>query len=360
MSFLEINNVRFAGTATAVPKNRANNEILWKEKHGSEIPFENFLVQVGVKERRFSNKLTMADLCCKATERLLEDLKWDKDSVDAIICVTVTPDYSLPVNACILQDRLGLSKDCYAQDICMGSSGWVYGLSALSALLKDGNIKRGLLMTGDSKQHWGDGDEDLHFGHSANVSALEYIPGEEGFKFSFGTDGSGYESIILPKSGMRNMEYNEEIIKKFENPTYQSSLEGQMDNADVVNFSVTRVPEAIKSLSKHFNRDYKNSDYVVLHQMSKSIQENIIKKLDIEPSKAISSISSFGNTISASIPLTISTQLKGIVENKQTKFICCGFGGGFSWGSVAFSTEGLVISDLVEVEEDAFENLIWV
>ena len=57
----------------------------------------------------------------------------------------------------------------------------------------------------------------------------------------------------------------------------------------------------------------------------------------------------FGNTSSASIPLTIVTQLKGKVENKLTKFVCCGFGVGLSWGTVAFETRQLIISDLVEL-----------
>lgn len=61
------------------------------------------------------------------------------------------------------------------------------------------------------------------------------------------------------------------------------------------------------------------------------------------------SLIDFGNTSSASIPLTIVTQLKGKVENKLTKFVCCGFGVGLSWGTVAFETRQLIISDLVEL-----------
>ena len=57
----------------------------------------------------------------------------------------------------------------------------------------------------------------------------------------------------------------------------------------------------------------------------------------------------FGNTSSASIPLTIVSQLKGKVENKHTKFLCCGFGIGLSWGSLAFESDSLVLSDLVEI-----------
>ena len=85
---------------------------------------------------------------------------------------------------------------------------------------------------------------------------------------------------------------------------------------------------------------------------------SIRKKLKIDPAKVPSCMYEFGNTSSASIPLTIVTQLKGKFENKPTKFLCCGFGVGLSWGTVEFETKDIVISDLVEVEE--MEDREWV
>ena len=43
------------------------------------------------------------------------------------------------------------------------------------------------------------------------------------------------------------------------------------------------------------------------------------------------------------------TLLKGKIEDKPTKIIGCAFGVGLSWGTVAFETEHLLISELVEV-----------
>lgn len=40
-----------------------------------------------------------------------------------------------------------------------------------------------------------------------------------------------------------------------------------------------------------------------------------------------------------------------MINNVKTKFICCGFGVGLSWGTVAFETENIVIPDLVELED---------
>ena len=79
------------------------------------------------------------------------------------------------------------------------------------------------------------------------------------------------------------------------------------------------------------------------------IDEIIRKKMKYPEEKVPMCLPDFGNTSSASIPLTIVSQLKGKIEKKLTKFICCGFGIGLSWGSVAFDSESIVLSDLVEV-----------
>lgn len=356
MAFLEIKNVRVVGMATAVPKNVAHNSDA--KIGGNDV--DKFIEQIGVSERRESMLLTAADLQVSAVERMLSDLQWEKDSVDAILSVSISPDYPLPVNACMLQDRLGLSRECYAQDISLGCSGWVYGLSVIATLLRDGNIKRGLLVTGDSKMHWGKGREALLFGHAACVTALEYEPGSEGFKFEFGTDGSNYDAIIMPKSGLRNLHYDNEMIKQFEDPFMQHSMEAEMKSLDVFSFSISRVPESISTLCDHFGVDFQTCDYLVLHQANKSINQHICNKMMVDSEKAPSSLERFGNTLSSSIPVTITTQLKGKVEDKKTNFICCGFGVGLSWASVAFSTEHLVLSDLVEVDDHYYDDLKWV
>ena len=84
----------------------------------------------------------------------------------------------------------------------------------------------------------------------------------------------------------------------------------------------------------------------------------IAKKLKFEPSKVPSSMWNFGNTSSASIPLTIVTQLKDSCEKHNVNLLCCGFGVGLSWGTVAFNLDHIVISNLVEVSQKC--RLQWV
>jgi len=353
MAFLSVDNVRIAGLASGVPRNVVNNFEL-KGYEDAKYSVDDFVRSTGVERRRHSEKLTTSDLCFETAERLLADLGWKKEEIDALVFVSQTPDYIYPATACILQNRLGLSKDCYAEDISLGCSGWVYGLSNVAALLSSGSMKKALLLAGDAKGVV-PGDSPL-FGHAGTVTALEYVQGAPGFKFHFGTDGSGYDAIIIPDGGCRNG-VNEKSFKDVEMFGMKSSrIQGYMKGMDVFGFGMTTAPKSVRQLAEHFGFDYLSYDWFVFHQANKSMDDMIVRLLKLAPEKVPCSIFDFGNTSSASIPLTITTQLKG--KANHSKFICCGFGVGLSWGTVAFETDNIVVSDLVEVEDK--EDSKWV
>ena len=199
MAFLSFKNIRIAGISAGVPLKKICNLDL--EGVSSDYSSSDFVEATGILERRVDD-LTTSDLCIAAAERLIEDLKWSKEEIEAIVFVSQNADYILPATACIIQDKMGLSKECYAEDIALGCSGWVYGLSTLAGLMAGGGIKKALLMAGDAKRRAKFNDP--LFGFAGTVTALEYKEGADGFKFHFGTDGSGYDAIIIPDGGSRN------------------------------------------------------------------------------------------------------------------------------------------------------------
>ncbi|MGN0236157.1 MAG: 3-oxoacyl-ACP synthase III family protein [Paludibacteraceae bacterium] len=351
MAFLEFKNVRIAGMAAGVPKHISDNlHPDAEDSVSSEYSPEDFVKTTGVEERRTSSTLCTSDLCYAAAERLIADLGWNKKEITGILFVSQTADYILPATACILQDRLGLSKECYATDMSIGCSGWVYGLSALSALVSSGGIRKALLMVGDARKRCAVGKRDPLFGFAGTVTALEYCEGSEGFQFHFGTDGSGFDAIITPDGGSRN-QITEDSFRLYEYEGKKlSRLQTRMKGMDVFSFGITTAPKSIKKLAEHFKFDYQDADYFVFHQANMKMNDFIVKKLKIDNEKVPASMPKFGNTSSASIPLTIVTQLKDKLT-PNAKLICCGFGVGLSWGTVAFNAGTMVISDLVELTD---------
>lgn len=352
MSFLEIKNVRIVGIAAGVPKSIVNNHELSVEKGeiSSDYSAEMFVKQTGIEERRYSPKLCTSDLCYAAAEQLIKDIGWVKSEIDALLFVSQTADYSSPATACILQDRLGLSKETYAADISMGCTGWVYGLSLAASLASHGMMRKILLCVGDAKRR-AEGPLNPLIGSAGTVTAIEYSEGASGFKFHMGTDGSRYDAIIIPDSGSRNQVKPESFKPEIIDGRPSHRMLARMKGLDVFAFGIYTAPKSVCALAEKFGFNVQDADYLMLHQANIQMNDMIVKKLKFPLDKAPSSIHLFGNTSSASIPVTFVTQLKGKVENRRTRFICCAFGVGLSWGTVVFDTDKLMLSDLVEVDD---------
>lgn len=357
MAFLEFKNVRIAGISAGVPEYIASNlHPLSDDGVSSNYSPEAFVETTGVLERRISDRLTTSDLCYWAAEKLLDDLQWEKEEIEAVVFVSQNADYILPATACVLQDRLGLSKECYAEDISLGCSGWVYGLSNVASLVSTGAIKKALLFAGDAKRR-AQALLDPLFGHAGTATAIEFDEGSDGFCFHLGTDGSGFDAIIIPDGGSRNqVSMNSFSLEEIEGKKMHR-LQTHMKGMDVFSFGITTAPKSVKKLADHWGFNYLDADYFIFHQANMKMNNLIVKKLKLNPEKVPSCMRHFGNTSSASIPLTIVTQLKGAFEDRLTRFICCGFGVGLSWGTVVFETNHIVISDLVEVSNDKADKI---
>ena len=359
MAFLEFKNVRIAGVAAGVPKNVASNlHPSDQDNISHEYTPEDYVKTTGVEERRVSSVLTTSDLSYAAAEQLIKDLGWNKEEIGALIFVSQTPDYILPATACILQDRLGLSKECFAEDVSLGCSGWVYGLSTALGLLGENRVKKALILCGDAKKRFRIDNllRDPLFGSAGTATAVEYSEGAGNIQFHFGTDGSGFDAIVTPDMGSRNPV----TLDSFKMEEYEGKpsmrLMTRMKGMDVFSFGITTAPKTVKKIAEHYGFDYLDYDYFIFHQANMKMNNMIVKKLKLPVDKVPSCMYHFGNTSSASIPLTIVGELKGKFEDKPTKFLCCGFGVGLSWGTVAFETNNIVVSDLVEVSDDEVDK----
>ena len=359
MAFLEFKNVRIAGIAAGVPKNIASNlHPSEDDLISNEYTPEEFVKTTGVRERRVSSVLTTADLGYAAAEQLISDLGWEKSEIEALIFVSQTHDYILPATACILQDRLGLNRECYAFDGSIGCSGWVYGLSTAASLLGNGKMKKVLMICGDAKKRFripGNLLRDPLFGAAGTATALEYKEGATGLQCHFGTDGSGFDAIITPDGGARSPFTPQSFSFEDVEGKQMCRMQARMKGMDVFSFGITTAPKSVKSLAEKYGFNYLDADYFIFHQANMKMNNMIAKKLKLSPEKVPSCMYRFGNTSSASIPLTIVGELPGQCENGK-QFICCGFGVGLSWGTIRFTSDNMIVSNLVEVDDNQIDN----
>lgn len=351
MAFFSIENIAIKGIAAAVPVQEESNreyDLITEQER------KLLIKTIGVESRHVVKKsgLTTADLGLAAAEKLLKETGTSQEDIQILVFVSQTPDYFLPASSILLQNKLGLSKTCMAFDINLGCSGYVYGLSAISSIMSVSKIKKGLLITGDISS-LGAPREDKSvfplFGDAATATLLEYEEGHEKMSFSLQSDGSGYEAIIVREGGMRKPLTREsfDIIEK-EKGISRAPRNLELNGMAVFNFSVTEVPKNIEDFFQKTGTSPESYDYFIMHQANLLMNETIRKKLKFPAEKVPYTLAKYGNTSSASIPLTIVSELKDKASSTLS-LLLCGFGVGLSWGTVSLKTSNLVCPEIIEM-----------
>jgi 3-oxoacyl-[acyl-carrier-protein] synthase III len=350
MAILSVPHVRLKGLSACVPSYTEHNmDYHWISKKERE----NLIKTTGVEKRHIRAKgQTTSDFCYEAALVLMDALQWKKDEIELLVLITQSADYVIPATACILQDRLGFSHHCMAFDINLGCSAYVYGLSIVSSMMSSGMIKKALLMTGDTSSIVPYRDKSTYplFGDAGSVTALEFDPKASPMHFNLQSDGSGYKAIIIPDGGTRNMISRKSFdYKKYGKGIYRNNIQVALDGIEVFNFSLREVAPNIKKTLNFLNMNIADIDYFVFHQANKLINETIRKILRLEKEKMPTSLNEFGNTSSASIPLTMIYALQKELVSKKLTFSLSGFGVGLSWGTAIVQTDTIIVPDLIEI-----------
>ncbi len=344
MAIFQVPNINIAGISACVPEDEYdNNNYDWvSEKERSTL-----IKVIGVEKKHHAKKgTTTSDLCFVAANNLINELNWDRSEIDLLVFVSQSRDYIIPATAGLLQKKLSLPNTCIAFDISLGCSGYVYGLSVIGSMMATGMIKKGLLLTGDISTlntSYKDKSAFPLFGDAGTATAIDLSNNTKPMMFNLQTDGGGYDAIIIPDGGIRNFadkntSFNYETIS---DGIVRNKFNIALDGVKVFNFSLREVRPNVIKLLKEFELTTDDIDYFIFHQANKLMNETIRKQLKLAPEKVPYSLKDFGNTSSASIPLTIVTELSNKVSSSSLTMLLSGFGVGLSWGSVIIDTKNI-------------------
>lgn len=348
-----LRNIKLAGMACAVPKNKVDIKEYYPVFGEKNV--DNFSKLVGVNSKYIaSEKQTSSDLAYTATEKLLENIGWDKSSIDGIIFITETPDYkAVPATACVLHERLGLKEDCFAFDVNLGCSGYVYGIHMVGSYMQQDNIKRMLLLVGDTYSKIISGDDSstaMLFGDGGSATAFERADNTEDIAFLMKTKGEGYRSLIIPAGGCRNPVGIREK-RSFGEGIVRNDYELYMSGTDVFQFSINSVPAVLREFNEIYSISEIDTDLYFLHQGNLFMLKTIAKRAKIPFEKVPVSIDRFGNTSVASIPITICDYMKDFKERQILKTVLCGYGVGLSWGAVSLEIDSSLCMPIIFTDE---------
>ncbi len=354
MALALINSIRLAGVASAVPAS------LWKDgetlqKFGAE-EIRRISSATGIRERHVSTgSLCASDLCEAAAIRLLGDLGWEPGSIDLLVFLSQTPDHLVPATSSILHKRLGLSRTCAALDVSQACSGYVYGLWAASAMMAASGFRRGLLLVGDTLHRLTsplDRATTLLFGDAGTATALTLDPTASGMRFALGTDGTGAANLMVPAGGFRHRRDASTARREPAQGGNERSAEDLfMDGGEIFSFTLREVPALITSLMEQDGCTSADVDAFLFHQASQLVVNHLAVKLKLPAEKVPLSLPAYGNTSSASIPLTMTTALRDKLSSGPRKLLMAGFGAGYSWGGCMLTCGPAACPEIILVPE---------
>lgn len=349
MAVIRYKNVGIKAMSACVPKNVARNKDL-----SYLIPEEEIIKtiqNIGISEHRYVDpEVCSSDLCQKAAELLMRDNDIEPSSIDMLIFLSQTPDYHQPSTSPLLQHKLGLSKKCACFDVSLACSGYVYGLSIAYAFASMPGIDNVLLLVGETMSKTVSKYDKVSmplFGDAGTATLI--TKGEFGESvFSLNSDGSGSDVIKMPYGGYRNQSSAEGLVeRKDDHGNIRNGEQFYMDGIGVFNFGIKEEPKDIKLLLQESGLNIGDIDLLIYHQANRFMTDFFSKKLKISSEKTPYCLDRYGNTSSASIPLTIVSEL----ENKypeRNKVVLSGFGAGLSWGSALVNLSRCKISKLTD------------
>jgi 3-oxoacyl-[acyl-carrier-protein] synthase-3 len=344
--------IRISGIAGAVPKAMVNN--LTDHHFCPEDDRKKIMALTKVTGyRKAPPEMCSSDLCQAAAEALFSGLNRRPEEVDAVVFATMTPDYRVPSTACLLQARLKCRTSVVAYDINMGCSGFVVGLYNACSLIQGAGLKKVLLLTGDTQTklcHVQDKNVVFILGDGGTATLLEADTGADRIVIELMTDGSRFQNLYVPAGGNRRPSTDAtREVRVQPDGGMRSEEHLYMNGMEIFKFSSTDVVKTIAEFMEAEKISPDDIESLFLHQANGFMNDKIARKLRFSDEKVPYTIGFYGNTGSASIPLTMAHHFSQKESTRKERCLVSGFGVGLSWGVASMVIDGVYAPPILEL-----------
>ena len=313
---------RIAGIGICVPENIITNDDLAKIVDTND---EWIRSRTGICERRISTEDGTSALAAKAAKKALEAAGVSPEEIDILILGTSSPDYNYPSGACEVQAAIG-AVNAVAFDISAACAGFIFAMEIVQGFFQAGIYKTALIIGSETLSKvtdWSDRGTCVLFGDGAGAAVLK-------------ADEKGIIDMMMGSDGTKGpvLACQSRTLGNFLTGTKPEIGFMTMDGQEVFRFAVKKVPQSVEILLKKTGIPKEEIKYYVLHQANERIIEAAAKRLKEPMDKFPMSISRYGNTSTASIPLLLNEMVEHGMLEPGDKIVMSGFGAGMTWGAV--------------------------
>ena len=151
--------------------------------------------------------------------------------------------------------------------------------------------------------------------------------------FVLGTNGAGYQNLIVPVGGMRQRMQDTELTEQTdEYGNYRTNRDLYMHGSAISDFALDVVPKAVDKILVKTGMTKNEVDYFVFHQANKFMLQFLQMKCDLLDYPYWNDVKEYGNTVSCSIPIALVDMMNANQDKNINKVMSIGFGVGLSWG----------------------------
>ncbi|TNE69206.1 MAG: ketoacyl-ACP synthase III [Bacteroidetes bacterium] len=314
---------------TYVPERIVDNQYFESIVETSD---EWIVSRTGIHTRRFAAETEFTShLCTAAALNLAEENNVTLDDVDFIIVATVTPDQIMPSVASQVQDKLGLTH-AGAIDISAACAGFGYGVILAQGLIAAGTHRKVLVFGAETLTkftNYEDRTSCILFGDGAGCVLVEAAEKGNILAAVAGSQGDGGKDLYI--SGKRKQINGQDIIT--DNKIHQNGRA-------VFKWAVNTVSAQMPVLAQRANLEISDINWFIPHSANMRIIEALCNQTGFPIEKTLESISVYGNTSSASIPLALHRGIREGKVKKGDKLMLIGFGGGLVYAGIVLEWPG--------------------
>jgi 3-oxoacyl-[acyl-carrier-protein] synthase-3 len=321
-----IRGATIVGTGMYVPERVLTNRELETMVDTSD---EWIVERTGIRERRISAPAqASSDLALIAARRALETAGVEPEQVDQIIIATTTPDRYLPSCACTVQSKLGATRAA-AYDMFAACTGFIYGLSIARGAIGTGVADTVLLIGVEQLSRivdYTDRNTCVLFGDGAGAAVIRpCAPGEGILSVSIHSDGSLGELLEVPAGGSRRPASHETVDQ------HEHFI--RMKGKELFRVAVRGMEDSLRRALDIAGVRAEELELVIPHQANQRIIDATRERLGMPADRVIMNIDRYGNTSSASIPITLDEVVREgrLKPGDSVGFVA--FGGGITWGA---------------------------
>ncbi|HHH52800.1 MAG TPA: ketoacyl-ACP synthase III [Bacteroidetes bacterium] len=322
-------NILMTGIGSYIPEVVVKNEdFLDKEfydESGKKFDVDNHIVIdklkdiTGIYERRYvPENLNNSDIGFFAAQKAIEDAGIDPETLDFIIVGQNAGEVihgsnqsdMIPSIASRIKQKLKIKNpNTIAYDIMFGCPGWLQGVINMTAFLKTGMAKRVMVIGSETLSRVTDPhDRDsMIFADGAGATIFELV--HEDFKR--GILSFSMVSHTLPEADYLYMD------KSYNPKAQDKSRYIKMLGRKIYEYSLSKVPAAMKDALDKSGVDISDVKKVFIHQANEKMDEAIVKRFfrlygikELAPNMMPMSINELGNSSVATIPTLIDMVLK--------------------------------------------------